>query len=327
MKILVTGAAGFIGSNVTDYLLNRGYEVVAIDSFTNFYNPKIKEYNIRDFKDHPNFHLYRNDILDNTTVAGLFAKEKPIEAIIHLAASAGVTHSIEHPVEYVRNNIEGTVNLLEACKTYGVKNFLFASTSSVYGDGTTPFVETMSTDGPLAPYPASKKADEVMLYAYAKNFDLNVSIFRIFNPNGPRMRPDLALPKLIRSCLYGTEFPMYWTMEDAKKSGRDYVYVQHIFEAWEAAIAKPQKYEIFNLGNSHPVTLVELLDTVERVTGKKVNVKQMPPRPGEMFMTFANVDKARKVLGYNPATPIEKIVSIYYDWFVKQEDWYQKGQF
>lgn len=327
MKLLVTGSAGFIGSNATEYFLNKGYEVVGIDSFTNFYNPKIKEYNIKDFKDNPKFKLYRKDILDNDAMLEIFDQEKPIDAIVHLAASAGVTHSIEHPVEYVRNNIEGTVNLLEACVKHGVKNFLFASTSSVYGEDQTPFIETMSSDGPLAPYPASKKADEVMLFSYAKNNDINVSIFRIFNPNGPRMRPDLALPKLIRSCEYGTEFPMYWSDEDASKSGRDYVYIQHIYEAWEAAIKNPQKYEIFNLGNSNPVTLTELIATVEKVTGKKVNIKRMPPRAGEMFMTFANVDKAKKLLGYNPVTPVEKIVSIYYDWFIKQVAWYQKGQY
>lgn len=328
MKILVTGAAGFIGSNFSEFLLNKGHEVVAIDNFNNFYNPKIKEYNIKDFVNHPNFKLYRKDILDTKAMEDIFASEGPFDTLAHIAAWAGVTHSIEHPVEYVRNNVEATVSLLELCQKYATKNVIFASTSSVYGNNNpTPYTEEMSSDEPLAPYPASKKACEVMMFAYAQNYDLNFSIFRIFNPNGPKMRPDLALPKLIRSCLYGTEFPQYWTPEAAAKSGRDYVYVQHIFDVWETVLNKPSKYEIFNLGNSEPVTLTQLTATVEKVTGKKVNTKVLPPRQGEMQVTFANIDKAKKMLGYNPSTSIEQIVSIYFEWFKKQEDWYQRGQF
>jgi UDP-glucuronate 4-epimerase len=323
MKILVTGAAGFVGSNLSDYLLARDHTVVGVDNFNEYYSPKIKEYNIRDFREHSNFKLYRNDLLDTDLLDTLFSTEK-IDAVVHLAAWAGVTSSIDDPVTYVRNNEEVTVKLLEACKKHGVKNFLFASTSSIYGDNPTPFTEDMTSDFPLAPYPATKKASEVMIYTYAKNFGINATIFRIFNPNGQRMRPDLALPKLIKSCLYGYEFPMYWTPEDADKSGRDYCYVNHIFDAMVSVLQKPLPYEIFNLGNSTPVTLTQLISTVEKVTGKKVNVKQMPSRKGEMMVTYANIDKAKAMLGYDPSTSIEQIVQIYYEWFLKQEDWYQR---
>jgi UDP-glucuronate 4-epimerase len=326
MKILVTGAAGFIGSNLSEYLLNQGHTVVAIDNFNDYYNPQIKEYNIRDFQNHPDFTLYRLDLLDVENLSKVFKEHTKFDAIIHLAAWAGVTPSIDIPNTYVKNNIEATINLAELCKAGYCNNFLFASTSSVYGDNATPFTEEMSTDFPLAPYPATKKACEVMLYSYSKNFDINVSIFRIFNPNGKRLRPDLALPKLVKSCLYGTEFPLYWSQEMATKTGRDYCYVEHIFEAFMSAVNNPNKYEIFNLGNSNPVTLSELISTVEGVVGKEANIVKMPPRKGEMFVTYANIDKAKKVLGYNPSTSLKQIVEIYYNWFQNQEDWYKKLQ-
>ena len=322
MKILVTGCAGFIGSNLSEHLLNKGHQVVGIDNFNNYYDPKVKHYNIKDFKDHKQFKLYEVDILESEKIDQLFASEH-IEAVIHLAAYAGVTYSVAHPVENVRNNVEATTILLEACKKYKVGTFLFASTSSVYGDNPTPFNEEMRTDFVLAPYPATKKSCEVLLYTYAQNFDVNVSIFRIFNPLGLRMRPDLALPMLVKSCEYGTEFPMYWTWEQAEKTGRDYCYIGHIFEAFEKVLEKPFKYEIFNVGNSSPETLKNFVETIEKVCGKKANINIMPNRKGEMLMTFANVEKARKLLGYNPSTTMEQMVKKYYDWFVQQEEWYR----
>jgi UDP-glucuronate 4-epimerase len=324
VKILVTGAAGFIGSNLSEYLLNKEYEVVGIDNFNDYYNPKIKEYHIRGFKDHENFKLYRKDILDTTLLEELFSLEG-IEVVVHLAAWAGVTTSIELPEVYVRNNEEGTVNLAQMAVKHGAKNFIFASTSSIYGDNPTPFVEHMNTDHPLAPYPATKKGSEVMLSTYNRNLGLKVTIFRIFNPIGPRLRPDLAIPKLIRSCLYGDEFPQYW--EDPGKTGRDYTYVNHMMDVTDFAINHPFEYEIFNLGNSQPVSLSDLIKTVEHVVGKAANIKVMPARKGEMITTFANVDKAKKMLGYNPYTTLEEMVRFYFDWFNQQEEWYKRGEF
>jgi len=323
MKILVTGCAGFIGSNLSEYLLNKGHSVVGIDNFNNYYDPKVKHYNIKDFKDHKDFKLYEADLLDAATVDTIFANEM-FDAVIHLAAYAGVTYSVEHPIENIRNNVEVTVVLLEACKKHKVKNFLFASTSSIYGDNLTPFKEEMSTDLVLAPYPATKKSCEVLLYTYAQNFGINTSIFRIFNPLGLRMRPDLALPMLIRSCVFGTEFPMYWTWEQAEKTGRDFCYVEHIFEAFERVLEKPFGYEIFNVGNSSPETLKSFISTVEKICDKKANIKVMPNRKGEMLLTFANIDKAKEMVGYNPSTTMEQMVRKYYDWFIQQEDWYKK---
>ncbi len=323
MNILVTGCAGFIGSNLSEYLLNSKHKVIGIDNFNNYYNPKIKEYNIKGFKDNLNFKLYKVDILDPNELEKIFDKED-IEAVVHLAAWAGVTRSIVEPVTYVRNNIEGTINLAELSHQNKVKSFIFASTSSVYGDNKTPFIETMYTDHPLAPYPASKKSCELMLYTYAKNFNLPVTILRIFNPLGPRQRPDLALTQLIRSCLFGTKFVQY---QDLDNTGRDYTYVGHLLEVIDTLIKRPFNYEIFNMGNSKPISLREFINGIEKVAGKKANIIKGKKRAGEMELTYSNTEKAKLGLGYNPSTPIEESIKIYYEWFLKQEDWYKKGNY
>lgn len=325
MKIMVTGAAGFIGSNLSEYLLEEGHTVVAVDNFNDFYNPKIKEYNIRDFKNRKDFTLYRTNIVDEQALAEIFEEEEGLEAIIHLAAWAGVSDSWERPVQYVINNEQGTVNIAEMAVKYKVESVIFASTSSIYGENKTPFKEDMDTDHPLAPYPATKKANEVMLSTYSKNFGLNVSILRIFNPLGPRLRPDLALPKLIRSCIYGQEFPQYWN--NAKITSRDYTYIKHMFEGMEKILDNPFEYEIFNFGNSEPVALSELIDIVENVTGRKANIKVLSERKGEMLSTYADISKAEKMIGYSPSTSLADSVQIYYEWFQKQEDWYKKGKY
>lgn len=322
MKVLITGAAGFIGSNLSEYLLNKEYKVVGIDNFNDYYNPRIKEYNIKAFKDNGNFSLYREDLLNNNKLQEIFEKEKP-DAIVHLAAWAGVTRSIDEPVTYVRNNIEATVNLAELAVKHNVKSFIFASTSSIYGDNETPFTEEMSTDHPLAPYPATKKACEVMLSTYQRNFGLNTTVFRIFNPLGPRQRPDLALSILIRSCIYDdVTFYKYQS-----GTGRDYTYIGHMLEAMEYVINNPFKYEIFNLGNGNPVVIEDMINTVAKVTGREPRIIDKEERKGEMQLTFANIDKAKKFINYNPSTTIEESMKIYYEWFLAQEDWYKKGDY
>ena len=326
MKILVTGAAGFFGSNLSEFLLSKGYTVIGVDNFNDYYSPKVKEYNIREFKDNPNFKLYREDILDSKKMEEIFQKEDSIDCIVHLAAWAGVTYSIENPVVYVQNNVEGTVRLADLAVKHNIKCFIFASTSSVYGTNPVPFVETMSIDDPLSPYPATKRACELLLKTYSLNFGLPVTIMRIFNPTAPRMRPDLALPKLIRSCEYGEEFPCYWDESDFEKTGRDYCYIGHMCDAIVKIMENPFKFEIFNLGNSSPVTLGGLFKAVEDVTGKKINLKMMPSRKGEMLITFADISKAQKMLDYNPSTSIAESIKIYYDWFKNQEDYYKRGE-
>lgn len=322
MRVLVTGAAGFIGSNLCEYLLSNGHDVVGLDNFNSYYSPKIKEYNLKSFSDNKNFKLYRSDLLDNETLTELFEKEKP-EAIVHLAAWAGVTRSLKEPITYVRNNLEATVNLAELAVKHGIKSFVLASTSSIYGDNPTPFTEDMTTDHPLAPYPATKKACEVMLSTYHRNFGLNVTIFRIFNPLGPKQRPDLALSILIRSCLYDdVAFHKYQS-----GTGRDYTYIKHMLEAMEHVVKNPLGYEILNLGNSKPVILEDMISTISKVTGKEPRIIEAEKRQGEMELTFANIEKAKNMINYNPSTTIEESIRIYYEWFLAQEEWYKKGQY
>lgn len=323
MKILVTGAAGFIGSNTCEYLLNKNHKVIGLDDFNNFYPRKIKEFNISEFISSPSFKMIEGDITDRNLVKKLFEEEK-IEAVIHLAAWAGVTPSVTDPEVYIRVNYDGTNNLAEFGVKNNLKNFVLASTSSVYGNkNNTPFSEEMTSDYPEAPYPATKKAGEVLLYTYHVNFGLNVVNFRIFNPVGPRMRPDLALPKLIRSAVYGMPFPLYM---DPISSLRDYAYVGQIIESFEFACQNELGYQILNLGNSSPRSLVELKEIVEKVTGKTINLIN-DYKPGQMKETYANIDKAKKIVNYNPSLNLEQMVENYYTWFLKQPEWYQKGDY
>jgi len=323
MKILVTGAAGFIGSNLAKYLLDNNYDVVGIDNFNNFYNPKIKEFNIQSFKKHPKFKLYRVDISDRKAVKKVFEENPDMDAVVHLAAWAGVTYSVENPHIYVKDNVLGTNNLTDFCVEYGTKNFIFASTSSVYGDNPTPFTEDMDTSHSNAPYPATKKASEVMLYTIAKNKGLNVTIFRFFNPLGPNLRPDMALPKLIRAAEYGNVFELW---QDPKSSARDYTYINDMMKAIEHVINHPNKYEIMNLGNSNPISLQDIINTVEKVTGKKIKTMENY-LPGQMKETLADISRARKIIGYDPKTTLEEMVKIYYEWFIQQPEWYRKEQY
>jgi UDP-glucuronate 4-epimerase len=325
MKILITGAAGFLGSNLCDFFLQRGDQIVGIDNFNDYYSPVVKEYNIRQFEEQANFKLYRADILDCSALESVFENEAPFQAVVHLAAWAGVTTSIDHPALYVRNNIEGTVNVAEMSVKHNVSCFVFASSSSVYGQNPVPFKEDMPIENLLSPYPVTKRSCELLLSAYSMNFGLPVTVVRFFNPLGKKMRPDLALPKLIRSCEYGVDFPVYWPEDDWDKVGRDYCYVGHMLEAINEIIHKPFDYEIFNLGNSTPVTLGHLFRAVETTVGRKLNSTIVPKRQGEMILTYADLDKSKEKLAYSPVTSVEESVSIYYDWYQKQDESYKRG--
>lgn len=320
MKVLVTGCAGFIGSDLSEYLLNKNYEVVGIDNFNGYYDPKVKEFNISEFKDHPKFKLYRTDITDRTALLKVF-EENIIEAVVHLAAWAGVTQSNADPSTWVYNNVDGTSNLAEFAVKKGVKSFVFASTSSVYGNNKVPYKEEMNTDFPLGIYPATKKAGEALLYAYSSCMGLNTTILRFFNPIGPRLRPDMAVPKLIRAAEYGYTFTLYQGTE----SSRDYTYIGHMMDAVEVVIKTPLKYEVLNLGSARPITLSDLLESAQRVTGKKIKTVRKD-RLGQMQITCADTSKAKKLIGYDPVVTLDEMMVKYYEWFLKQPEWYKKGE-
>lgn len=323
MKILITGVAGFIGSNMAEYFLSKNYEVVGLDVFDDYYPRKVKEFNISTFKDNPKFKLYEVDLVEKDAINEIFEKEK-FERVIHLAARAGVTPSVKNPHVYAMSNYVGTDNLASAAVKTGVKQIMFASTSSVYGTANkVPFSEDMDTSHPAAPYPASKKGCEVLLYTYHLNFGIDVVVFRFFNPIGPRLRPDMALPKLIRAALYDQDFPVY---QNINATARDYTYIKHMMEAHEAAMQKSFGYEIMNLGNSNPVTLADFLNLVEEKTHKRIKLIENP-LPGQMEITHANTEKAKTLIDYYPSTTLKEMVDVYYDWFIQQPDWYKKGEY
>jgi len=323
MNILLTGVAGYIGSNAAEFLLANGHTVYGLDIFDDYYPRKIKEFNISSFREHSNFTLFEIDICDRVKLEEIF-KQHNFDVIIHLAARAGVTYSLKNPYVYATNNYVGTSNLAEFAVKYNVKKIVFASTSSVYGNNNkVPFKEDMLTDAPAAPYPASKKGCEVLLYTYNLNYGLDVVVFRFFNPLGPKARPDSALAKLVRAALCDGEFPVYQNVND---TARDYTYINHMLEAIQNTFDKSFGYEIINLGNSNPVTLIDMLNAVELVTGKKIKLVETP-LPGQMEITKADISKAKNLVGYNPVTTLPEMVKIYYEWFIKQPEWYQKGEY
>ena len=258
----ITGGAGFIGSTLSEKLLKKEYKVIVIDNFCDFYNPKIKENNIKDLEKHENFKIYRADIRDRQAIKKIFDENK-IDIVMHLAAMAGVRPSIENPILYQEVNCMGTQNILEEMKSHGVKNLVMASSSSVYGNcKEVPFKENMIVDFAISPYAATKKANEVMTHVYHKLFDINVMMLRFFTVYGPKQRPDLAISKFTRLMLNDEEIPMYG---DGTTS-RDYTYIDDIVDgiikSCKYCMENSNVYEILNLGNSSPISLKEMINKI-----------------------------------------------------------------
>lgn len=318
----ITGAAGFIGSSLAERLLKEGNKVVGIDNFCDFYNPTIKENNIKEINLNENFKLYKNDIRDRQAIEKIF-KENNIDVVIHLAAMAGVRPSIENPVLYQEVNCMGTQNILEEMKLNNITNLVMASSSSVYGNcKTVPFKEDMIVDFAISPYAATKKANEVMTHVYHKLFNFNVVMLRFFTVFGPKQRPDLAINKFTRLMLEDKEIPMFG---DGTTS-RDYTYIEDIVDG----IIKSAKYvennnnvyEILNLGNSTPVTLKEMINTIAKVLGKEPKINQLPMQPGDVQRTFADISKAKELIGYDPKTSFEKGIENFVEWYKINKELY-----
>lgn len=312
-SILVTGSAGFIGSHFTDSLLQQNKFVIGVDNLNDYYNPKWKMENIAKFASKRNFVFIKEDILNKSSLRKIFKKYKP-EAIVHLAARAGVRPSIEDAPLYQKVNIEGTLNLFEAAKLYPVKKFVFASSSSVYGNQKkVPFSEDDQVSRPVSPYAVTKLAGEMLAHTYAYLHKIPTICLRFFTVYGPNGRPDMA-PYLFTEALV-KEKPIK-KFGDGSTS-RDYTYVEDIVSGINASLLLKTSYEVFNLGNSSPITLNNYIDTLERVVGKKAIIKNYPSFAGDVEKTFADISKAKKLLGYNPKTSLEKGLKKFTLWYKK----------
>ncbi|MFN6018734.1 MAG: SDR family NAD(P)-dependent oxidoreductase [Verrucomicrobiota bacterium] len=310
-KVLVTGGAGFIGSHLCEALLARGTDVVVIDDFNNFYDPSMKHANIAAIRERVT--LVEGDIRDAGLVDSLFARHR-FDKVFHLAARAGVRPSISDPRLYVSTNVDGTLNLLEACRKNGVKHFVFASSSSVYGvNKKVPFAENDLIQRTISPYAATKLAGEQLCSNYSHLHGIRCICLRFFTVYGPRQRPDLAISKFTRNIMAGEPIDQYGDGSTA----RDYTYIDDIIQGVMAAgrySATP--FEIINLGGSATNTLAQLISCLEEATGMKARIHRLPEQPGDVPLTYADVSKAGRILDYTPATPLRNGVEKYVKWAI-----------
>ncbi len=312
MKILVTGGAGFIGSHCVDALLKRGDTVICVDNFNNFYNPQIKKANVSAHTKNKKFILIQCDIADYGEIRKVMRQHKP-DKILHLAARAGVQPSLKDPIEYVRSNVVGTTNILEAARQFNIKHVVFASSSSVYGGNKkVPFSEEDRVDNPYSPYAATKKACEVIAANYHHISGMHIAALRYFTVYGPRNRPDMAIYSFADSIVRDKEITLY-----SGNIKRDWTFVADIVKGTIAALDKIEDidYEIINLGNSKPVALDYFVKLLEKTLGKKAIIRRKPLPVGDVPITFADVRKAKKLLGWKPTTSIEKGIPQFLKWF------------
>jgi len=311
-KILVTGGAGFIGMHVAQKLLERGGKVIIVDNFNDYYDPELKKARANLLKDNfSNVEIYKIDISDYEALEKLF-KAKKFDKICHLAAQAGVRYSLEKPFTYLENNSRATLNLLELCRHYNVSDFIFASSSSVYGNNKKmPFMEEDQVDQPISLYAATKKSTEEMAYTYHHLFGLNCIGLRFFTVYGPWGRPDMALFKFTKNIISGKQIDVYNNGDMA----RDFTYIDDIVAGVVVAIDKDFSYEIFNLARGQSIKLTYYISELERSLGKEAYKNMMPMQPGDVKVTSADISKARKLLDYEPCVSVEEGVANFVDWY------------
>ena len=314
MRILVTGGAGFIGSHLVEKLLAAGNEVVIVDDFNDFYDPQIKHANIAGFA--KDVTVCCIDLRDGAAVRGLFHREK-VDAIVHLAARAGVRPSIQLPQLYYDTNVMGTLHLLEAARVTGVERFVFASSSSVYGASkTVPFSEDQHLTQTLSPYAATKVAGEFLCSTYSHLYQMRVVALRYFTVYGPRQRPDLAIHQFTRRIYAGQPIDQFGD----GSTRRDYTYIDDVIQGTTAALKyEGPRYDIFNLGESETIHLKKLISAIESALGKKAKVNRLPEQPGDMPLTCADISKARKFLGYNPTMKFSEGLPRFVKWFLSSQ--------
>ncbi len=309
-RILVTGGAGFIGSHLCEALLEQGREVQVLDNFHDFYDPAIKRRNIERALTHSAYSIREGDIRDQELVNEVMATFRP-QAVIHLAAMAGVRPSIERPHLYNDVNIAGTTVLLEAAREYPVENFVFGSSSSVYGShDRVPFSEKDVLNRPISPYAATKLAGEQLCFTYHHLYGIPVSCLRFFTVYGPRQRPEMAIHLFARKIMNGELITLYGD----GSSRRDYTYIDDIIDGVIRSLDRPQGFEIFNLGESRTVGLSEMVSILEDAIGREANINFEPDQPGDVPVTYADVTKAVRVLGYEPSVPIEEGIRLFVKW-------------
>ena len=310
MVIFITGGAGFIGSHLCERLLKDGKEVIAVDDFNDFYDPERKKKNIRDFLKNKKFKVYKEDIRDKDRIKKIFENNK-IEVIVHLAARAGIRPSMENPLLYIDVNVNGTLAMLELAKEFNIKKFIFASSSSVYGSNEKiPFSEDDAINNPLSPYAITKIAGEQLCRIYSKLYGIDIICLRFFTVYGPRGRPDMAPYKFTNLIMKNKEIEVYGD----GSSKRDYTFISDIIDGVAAAIEKELKFEVINLGDSNPVELKYLIKLIEKNTGKKAKIKLMPEQKGDVPITYADISKAKRLLGYTPKVKIEEGVKRLVEW-------------
>ena len=314
--ILVTGGAGFIGYHLTSALLQRGDRVIIVDNFNDYYDPAIKFARIKILKKHRNhkrLKIYKLDISNYKKLAKVFKKHR-ITKICNLAAQAGVRYSLKDPFRYEQWNNLGMLTLLELARKFKVKDVVYASSSSVYGGNTKiPFSEKDNVDTPISIYAATKKSNELYAYVYHKLYGLNCTGMRFFTVYGPWGRPDMALFKFVKNILINKPIDVY----NYGNMKRDFTYVTDIVQGIIAAIDNPFPYEVFNIGNSKPVKLMEFIEAIEKTLGRKAKKRMLPMQKGDVSATYANTSKARRLLDYEPKTDVEEGIRNFVNWYVK----------
>lgn len=313
--IIVTGAAGFIGSKVSEMLLGQGYKVIGIDNLNDYYDIRIKYWRLEQIKEQPDFVFYQEDIENLEALRLIFKQHRP-DAVINLAARAGVRYSMENPHIYMSTNAQGTLNLLELCREYGVQKFVLASTSSLYAGQEMPFNEELPVNTPISPYAASKKAAEVMAYTYHYLYGVDVTITRYFTVYGLAGRPDMSIFRFIKWILEGTPLEVFG---DGSQS-RDFTYIDDIARGTIAAL-KPLGYEIINLGNNNPDKLSTAIELIEKYTDKKARIIYRDFHIADIMATKANIDKAKELLGWQPQIELEEGIRRTVKWMNDNWEW------
>ncbi len=313
MTILITGGAGFIGSNLARTLLERGETVVALDNFNDYYDPAIKRRNAAELALYPNFRLVEGDIRKPETLHKLFTRHD-IRRVVHLAAMAGVRNSIREPVLYTEVNLNGSLHVLETARVHGVQQFVLASTSSVYGKTKRlPFEESDPCDRPLAAYPASKRAAELIAHTYYHLHGMNVTVLRFFNVYGPAGRPDMMPMRIMRALVEGTSVPIF----NEGRLERDWTYIEDTVQGVIAALERPLGYEIISLGVGAPISLRAFIERLEALSGLRLRVEKMPAPPSDPPITYCDNSKARELLGFAPQVRVEEGLARTWEWFCR----------